>query len=766
MMPMSAVRRRAAAGLLIGALALAAPRPATAQAEPPPRPDQAAATIRGSVVDERTEQPLARVLVRLADTDYRATTGADGRFELRGVTPGDYTATVSVVGYALLRKPVSVTPGAVLEFTFVLTAGTGTYEEKVDVVAPVFEQREPGSVAEQTIGATELQDLRGLVADDPLRAIQAMPGVTATDDFSAEFSARGAGPRNTGVLLDGIPASAVLLHSVEGRDDSGSIARISTDLLSRATLSLGSYPQRTGDRLGPQLEFLTREGSRDGFHLRAMVSMVAAGAVAEGPLAGGRGSWLASIRQSYLDWIIRQLYPDEDSFLGFTDAFGRVTFDASARHQVSLTLLAGRSHYEEADTGSSPNALADAKSNGGLGILGLRSTGRTWSLAQRVYGQINDFQNTQPAGLEAGSGRFVDAGYRVDFTRAFGARLTVDAGGQAQRVTDRQSVFAYDRRVPPRRTTLETWDTEATRGGAYVHLRWQAATASLLAGGARVDGTTLIHGAAASPWVQFEQQLPRGVRLRAGTGLYQQEPSSDQVAGLHGGGDGMSRQQALHVDLGLEQIIGARTRWQVSLFDREEQDVTFASGLEPRSAGSLVPYDPAARYANRLDGYARGIEAVVQRRDPNGLSGWVAYVYQRSRYADAATGESFDGDYDQRHTLNVYASLRLWSRATAVAKYRAGSNIPVRGYYSPTGLEDADGLPTFTLGPARNVGRLPAYSRLDLRFDQVFNFSTRRLTLFAEVINVTSRVNAGLAGGRSIEKLLPLVPAAGVLFEF
>ena len=73
---------------------------------------------------------------------------------------------------------------------------------------------------------------------------------------------------------------------------------------------LGSYPQRTGDRLGPQLEFLTREGARDGFHLRAMVSMVAAGGVAEGPIAGGRGSWLASVRQSYLDWIIRQLYPD------------------------------------------------------------------------------------------------------------------------------------------------------------------------------------------------------------------------------------------------------------------------------------------------------------------------------------------------------------------------------------------------------------------------------------------------------------------------
>jgi len=768
---MHAVVRPAAASLLLLAIVLASPDGAGAQTAaatqaPPAQPSQPAATIRGTVVDERTEQPLARVLVRLADTEYRATTATDGRFELRGVKPGDYTVTVSVVGYALLRKPVTVAAGAALEFTFVLTAGTGTYEEKVDVVAPVFEKREPGSVAEQTIGATEIQDLRGLVADDPLRAIQAMPGVTATDDFSAEFSARGSGPRNTAVLLDGIQASAVLLHTVEGRDDSGSIARISSDVLSRATLMLGSYPQRTGDRLGPQLEFLTRDGSRDGFHLRTMVSMVAAGVVAEGPLAGGRGSWLASVRQSYLDWVIREIYPDFNSFMGFTDAFGRVVFDASARHQVSLTLLAGRSHYEEVDPGTSPNAFADAESRGGLAILGVRSTGQTWSLNQRVYGQTNTFQNTQPAGLEIGSGRYTDAGYRVDFTRALGARVTVDAGGQAQRVADRQSMFSYDRRVPPRRTTLEAYDTLATRGGAYVHLRWQAAPASLLTGGARVDATSLVAGAAASPWLQFEQRLPHGLLVRAGTGLYRQEPSSDQLDGLNGGGDGLGRQRALHADVGVEQILGARTRWQVSLFNRQERDVAFASGLEPRGAGAKVPYNPSARYENRLDGYARGVETVLQRRDPNGLSGWVAYAYELSRYRDAKTGESFDGDYDQRHTLNLYASLRLWSRANAIAKYRIGSNIPVRGYYSPTGVEDSDGLPTFALGPARNVGRLPTYSRLDLRVNQVFNFSTRRLTLFVELINVTNRTNAGLSGGRSIEKLLPLIPAAGFLFEF
>lgn len=738
----------------------------SAQVPAPAPAPQPAAVIRGSVVDERTDQPLARVLVRLADTEHAATTGPDGRFELREVRPGDYTITVSVVGYALLRKPVTVAAGAALEFTFVLTAGSGTYEERVDVVAPVFEKREPGSVAEQTIGATELQDLRGLVADDPLRAVQALPGVTATDDFSAEFSARGAGPRTTGILLDGIEATAVLLHSIEGRDDSGSIARINSDALSRASLMLGSYPQRTGDRLGPQLEFVTRDGSRDAFHLRGTVSLIAAAGIAEGPLAGGRGSWLASVRQSYLDWIIRTLYDDFNSFLGFTDAQAKVVFDLSPRHQLSLTVLGGRSHYEESHTTPGPNTLTDANSSGGMAVAGLRSAGGSWVLNQRLFLLANQYRNERADGVELDSGRYGDIGYRADLSRVLGGRVTLEAGGDLQQVALREFSWAYDNRVPPRRATLESFDQRALRAGAYGNLRWQAVPSLLVTAGSRVDTSAAISQTTASPWVQVEQRLAKGVVLRAGSGIYRQVPSFEHIYGVHGGGEGMTPQRAYHVDLAVEQILGARTRWQVAVYDRDERGAVFASGLEPRAAGAQVPYNPLAKFGNRLDGFARGAEIVLQRRDPNGLSGWVAYAYSRSRYTDPATGETFDGDYDQRHTLNVYGSLRLSSRTTVVAKYRVGSNIPVRGYYRPTGLEDSDGLPTFVLGTERNAGRLPTYARLDLRLNQVFNFSTRRLTLFAELINVTNRTNAGLSGGRNIEKLLPFIPAAGFLVEF
>ena len=170
-----------------------------------------------------------------------------------------------------------------------------------------------------------------------------------------------------------------------------------------------------------------------------------------------------------------------------------------------------------------------------------------------------------------------------------------------------------------------------------------------------------------------------------------------------------ARQRALHADVGVEQILGTRTRWQVALFNRDERDVAFA--VRPRAAQRRARWCPTTRRrATRTGSRAtRGASRPsCSGAIPNGLSGWVAYAYERSRYTDPKTGESFDGDYDQRHTLNVYASLRLWSRATAIAKYRAGSNIPVRGLLlAHRASRTATGCRPSRSGPRATSGACP-----------------------------------------------------------
>ena len=71
---------------------------------------------------------------------------------------------------------------------------------------------------------------------------------------------------------------------------------------------------------------------------------------------------------------------------------------------------------------------------------------------------------------------------------------------------------------------------------------------------------------------------------------------------------------------------------------------------------------------------------------------------------------------------------------------------------------------------------MPTYSRIDLRANRAFNWSRKRLTLFAEVMNVLNRDNVRFTPpqvntrtGQAFdlfESMIPLVPSAGILIEF
>src|SRR5262249_20055887 len=122
----------------------------------------------------------------------------------------------------------------------------------------------------------------------------------------------------------------------------------------------------------------------------------------------------------------------------------------------------------------------------------------------------------------------------------------------------------------------------------------------------------------------------------------------------------------------------------------------------------------------------------------------------------------------QRHTFAGYGRFRLSSQTSVGAKLRLGSNVPVAGYFD----ERASGL---FVGGARNTVRLPEYARLDLRADRTFKYSRRRLTRFAEVINVLDRTNQAQANGvvsaagRAIDftdAMFPLLPSAGIRIDF
>jgi 5-hydroxyisourate hydrolase-like protein (transthyretin family) len=736
---------------------------------------RASSTLTGIVIDARTGAPLERVKVTIelaGDRERETLTDADGRFEWRDLPPATYRLTVSVVGYALHRQDVTIGADAVT-LDIRLSEGTTAYSETVVVRPDVFRAPPDPVPSASMLGSAELLNLRGVLFDDPLRAVQVLPGVATGDDLRSEFTVRGSDFTHLTFTVDGF-STPYVLHTVRGRDDqgsTGSVAMINSDVLDDVTLLNGSYPQRFGGHTGAEVDFRTREGSREKPIVRASVSGTAASGVAEGPLGrGGRGSWLVSGRQSYLDHLVRRLSERSISF-GFSDAQGRLAYDLTPAQRLDFTLIAGRSRYlNEPDPDGSAERVDEATNAALVGVASWRYANPRLIVTQRFLAAENHFRNENAADVELDDGRDRQLAYRADLSLTLRKDVQFDAGAEIER-RDNSRVR---RRLAPNRVALETLDdysADARAAGGYATLKWTPRPSLTIAPGLRADHWTLTDQSTTSPWIQTEWRASEALVLRAAAGRYQQFPDFDKVLGASGGA-GLVPERAIQYDVGLERRLSRTLRATATVYDREEAEMLRRPGSETRVVGNrAVRGLLVADYANRLDGFARGVELMLQRTVMGtGVSGWLSYAYARNRYHDTVSGETFWGDYDQRHTMNAYAMYRHSDRTSFVGKLRMGSNFPIPGYYA-----EGDGG-QYVLTDVRNTARLPVYARLDLRANRAFTWSRRRLTLFAEVLNVLNRSNYRFdppgvnlttrAVSTPFEAMLPIVPSVGFLIEF
>jgi outer membrane cobalamin receptor len=233
----------------------------------------------------------------------------------------------------------------------------------------------------------------------------------------------------------------------------------------------------------------------------------------------------------------------------------------------------------------------------------------------------------------------------------------------------------------------------------------------------------------------------------------------------------LAPERAIQYEASLEQRFGARTRMRIEAYNRQDRDLMFRPLYEARILSGRIFNPPAdAPIVNSQRGYARGAQIMVQRRSANGFTGWASYGYGTSKVHDRTLRLWFPSDYDQRHTVNVFASRRLRPTVNLSVKWVYGSGFPVPGFVR----KDPAG---YLLDSARNASRLDPYQRLDFRANKSKVFKRWTLTGFFEVVNLLNRANYrfdtfngyNARTGRAtltFDKMFPILPSAGVAAEF
>ena len=475
--------------------------------------------VRGRVFDARDSEPLARVDVQLGLASNQTITDDEGRFSFTSVQAGDYVLRVSTVGYSLLKRNLRLSPGEVQDFEIVLSPETGRRTDSVNVVSGPFEISRQDNPSEMTLRGSEIKNLSTILCNDPLRAIQGLPGVTSHNDFQSRFSLRGADFNRIGLYLDD-----VLLHSpfheVQG-----------DPTLDGVELENSAFSVRYADSTAGVVDARTREGSRVQPTVRATASLASASALAEGPLHEHKGDWLVSIRKSYLDAVLRRAVTDSSLAFGFFDLQGSVGYDLSPRNHLSLSVVDGCSNLDRTIEPNSVGELGILTGDNHFTVanLGWRYTRHDrFLLTNRSASMREKFKNFNRDALPLLGGYYSEWVGSTKGTWLWSKNAGLDFGASLRWIrTDGYLNFPFFNPFANQiiLAQLDNFQGAGLREGGFVQQSWKAGGGRLmLSSGVRWDRHSVDQVSAASPQASVAFLLRPSTRINLGWGQYLQYP--------------------------------------------------------------------------------------------------------------------------------------------------------------------------------------------------------------------------------------------------
>ncbi len=371
---------------------------------------------------------------------------------------------------------------------------------------------------------------------------------------------------------------------------------------------------------------------------------------------------------------------------------------------------------------------------------------------------------------------------------------------------------------------LLTSSKTATRGGAWLQDTWQAAGRLSLQGGLRLDRAGITGETFLSPRLSLTFAPDGDTRVIGAAGLYRQSPGYEKLAQSDYVLDftspevrSLTSERAWQTSLGVERGLGAGLSVKVEGYYKAFSDVLIGR-LEPEAERlarvarydypaalqSAIPVSPLITTIPTNDGRGRlyGFDVFVNRPGGGRLTGWTSYTWGRAERE--AYGRRYPFEYDRRHAFTLVSSFAFTPRWELAATTRIASGFPrtaplgVRAAGREDVLDlDADGI-TDEILPARdarglqeygvdfggvgnlNGARLPVFARVDARVTWRPRGAAGRWEIYAEVINLLDRQNAGALDPELVydatsdrpailekrDQAIPRLPTVGVRFRF
>ena len=665
---------------------------------------------------------------------------------------GEYTFTISYIGYETMTKKINLNASQTVNFE--LKEATNELQEVQVTAKKLDENLNRAEMSTTQLTAKQIKTIPQFLGEfDVIRSITLLPGVTTVGEGASGFNVRGGKTDQNLILLDEAPV-------YNSSHIFGFFSVFNGDAVRDLKLYKGGIPAPFGGRLSSVLDVRQKEGNTKEYGGTVGLGLLSSRVMFEGPIVQDKASFMIAGRRSYQD-VLLKASPNDDInniIANFYDLNAKVNYKFSDKSRLFLSAYYGK------DAFGVPGLV---KFNwGNLGLTGRWNYLINDKLFLNVSTIYSDYDYA--IGFDFPQAKIDNVAYiknqtnKIAFSWFPNASHQVNYGAEA-------TVYDFE----PFSTTFDYIDSNLTdinielqneyavEPAFYIEDNWKVNNRLTIRGGVRyssfynfgardvINYTPTANGTVRNDLIVDTTSYASGELIEAYDGLQGIEPrlginfkttensaikasynrtrqyihlisnttSSLPIDTWRPAGRFIKPGTADQVALGWNRNF-ANGEWQLSVetYYKTLRDlVDFKNGAQPTGVDNIEVDLMTGR------GRSYGVEMQLDKKI-GALTGWIAYTYSRSEL-----------QVDLGATPEEWINLGEWYRAAQdkphdiaiVAAYAWKPNISFSGsfiyqtgkpYTYPEARSEFEGI-IYPFALSRNNSRTPAYHRLDLSMD-------------------------------------------------
>ncbi len=735
-------------------------------------------SLRGSILDKDTGNPIIYANVILEGTNYGASSDENGFYVFSKIPVGTYKLLTTYIGYKNYEGTIEIKDNRIISHSIYMESES-IQLASVSISAAKEQRKSEVMVSKLEVLPTEIKALPSMGADaDVLQYLQVLPGIVSTGDQGGQIYIRGGSPVQNKIMMDGMTIHNPF-HSI------GFYSVFETEIIRGVDVLTGGFNAENGGRISAVVDIKTREGNKKRFAGQVSASPFMVRGILEAPLkkfeAGNTAvSVLVSTKKSIIDKVDNiYRYGSVNDSVGlpfyFQDNYAKLSVVSPSGTKFNFFGFNFNDAYrnpsiadiEWTTNGGGTNfvlvpANSDLIMKGNIGFS-------TYDIS--MLGTDNRPRQSQIRELVAVFG----------FTY-YGTNSEINYGLSAKGVRTRfEFTNSYNIHLEDEQNTTEL--------AAFFKYRYKWKNL-IIEPGIRFQYYASLGKSSIEPRFGMKYNFTDKFRWKLAAGLYSQNLLSSsnerdvlsyftgflsgpevEIKDLTGEFVDKRLQKARHLVSGVEYDLNDNLNVNIEGYVKDMNQLIVVNRNKLKADDSNYAIE---------EGIAYGVDFSLNYN----INKWnLTTNYSWGNVERNDGSQIYPTLYDRRHNVNAILGYQIDDKGdfNVNIRWNFGSGFPftrTQGFYNNINSEGQVEFDYTQKNPAdigvlyeelRNAGRLPHYHRLDISVNKIFHFSKyMNAEAIVSITNAYNRGNIFYFDRLRYERVnqLPIIPSAGIKFNF